>query len=140
MLDGHGIAHPRGCGLATHVGVKLRIATIGVAKSLLVGHLADHQTLPASDGALGRMVCPWQGGHRFVGYALRPQATEEPLYISPGNNITAEQALHLVAGCLQKGKRLPEPTRLADKLCGELRLFSGTKRRQITAILLGTTV
>src|SRR5690606_3681617 len=35
--DGQGYAHPRRCGLATHIGVTLDVRAIGVAKSRLIG-------------------------------------------------------------------------------------------------------
>lgn len=41
MIDGCGINHPRSAGLATHIGVALDIATIGVAKRLLCGTVEE---------------------------------------------------------------------------------------------------
>lgn len=50
MCDGQGIAHPRRCGIATHLGLLTGLPSIGCAKSRLLGsyrlpeptRLADH--------------------------------------------------------------------------------------------------
>ncbi len=139
LVDGHGIAHPRGCGLATHLGIALRLSTIGVAKSLLTGRLAGTDNLRQVDMALDRLMCDWQGSERFVGYAIRPQAGQEPLYVSPGHQISAEQALKAVVDCLNGEDRLAAPIRLADTLCAQLRLIP-PKRRDLTAAALRAAV
>jgi len=38
MVNGHGIMHPRGFGLASHVGLLMDVPTIGVAKRLIKGN------------------------------------------------------------------------------------------------------
>ncbi len=139
LVDGHGIAHRRGCGLATHIGVALNLPTIGVAKSLLTGRLAGPGKLRQANMALDRLVCDWQGSERFAGYAIRPRAGHEPLYISPGNRISAEQALKTVVDCLNGEDRLAVPIRLADALCAQLRLIP-PHRRKLTAAALQATV
>ncbi len=109
MMDGQGIAHPRRLGIAAHVGVLLDRPTIGVAKSRLTGtaddlgpNPGDRTPLIAKDG-------------EQIGYLLRTRLRSNPLWISPGHRITCEAAVDWVFRCC-RGYRLPEPTRLADKL------------------------
>ncbi len=106
LVDGHGVAHPRGLGIASHFGVTLDVPTIGVAKSILVG--APAGPLGAEAGARTPLV--WHG--RVLGMVLRTRARANPLYISPGHRVSLETAVDWVlrAG---RGYRLPEPTRLA---------------------------
>ncbi|MGZ7159453.1 MAG: endonuclease V [Methanobacterium sp.] len=42
MVNGHGIMHPRGFGLASHVGLLMDVPTIGVAKRLIAGNYKFH--------------------------------------------------------------------------------------------------
>src|SRR3954452_12514842 len=45
LIDGHGLLHPRKCGLATYIGVLIDKPTIGVAKSLLCGSIMEDQSV-----------------------------------------------------------------------------------------------
>ena len=108
MVDGHGIAHPRRMGIAAHLGVLTDLPTIGVAKSRLCGR---HEEPPAERG--GRVPLTDKG--QTIGIVLRSRTRSRPLYVSGGHRIALEPAVELVLATLT-GYRLPEPTRVADKL------------------------
>jgi deoxyribonuclease V len=111
LVDGHGIAHPRRFGIASHLGVLLDIPTIGVARSILVGRAAEPGELP---GDLTSLL----DGDEEIGTALRTRSRSRPIYVSPGHRVSLETAASLVMQC-GRGYRLPEPTRLADQLAGQ---------------------
>ncbi|MBD9482405.1 deoxyribonuclease V [Pseudomonas sp. PDM14] len=106
--DGLGIAHPRRLGIASHLGVVTGLPTIGVAKSILVG---SHEELPQEKGAR----VPLKHTGEQVGWMLRSKDRVKPLIVSPGHRVSLDTAVELVASCC-RGYRLPEPTRLADRL------------------------
>jgi len=108
IVDGHGVAHPRGLGLASHIGLITSVPTIGCAKSLLVGQCEEPGPKPGD-------VSPIILNEKIAGFALRSKERCKPLYISPGHLLDPKEALRGVMMCLM-GYRLPEPTRLADKL------------------------
>lgn len=108
FIDGQGIAHPRRLGIASHIGVLTGLPTIGVAKSRLCGHYTE----PHSHK--GSMTMLTDKGET-IGTVLRSRDNVKPLFISPGHNISVATATSLVLQCLTR-YRLPEPTRLADKL------------------------
>ncbi len=105
LCDGQGIAHPRGFGLACHLGVILGIPSIGCAKSLLVGSHAE----PGFDSGAH---APIMHKGRCVGSALRTRAGVRPIYVSPGHLVSLPGARRLVMSC-GAGFRIPEPTRAA---------------------------
>lgn len=108
MVDGHGIAHPRGLGIAAHLGVLTGLPSIGVGKSRLVGDFDE-------PGPLQGDHSPLMFKGRQVGWVLRSKPRCKPLFVSPGHRVSVETCLPLVLDCL-RGYRLPEPTRLADRL------------------------
>lgn len=114
LLDGQGIAHPRGLGIAASFGVITGEVTVGCAKTHLFGSFEepgprpwDAAPLHAPDGTV-------------IGAAVRPGRGSRPLFVSPGHRVSVETAVALVKGCV-KGHRLPEPTRLAHNLLQEAR-------------------
>ena len=108
LIDGQGIAHPRRLGIAAHFGVASGLPALGVAKSLLTGHCDPPGPQPGQ-------AAPITDRGQMLGWALRSKVRCRPLYISPGHRVCADTALALVQRCLV-GYRLPEPTRLADRL------------------------
>ena len=108
FVDGQGIAHPRRLGIAAHFGVVTGLPTIGVAKNVLCGH---HEVPGAGAGERTPLV------HRGdqVGWALRSKRRCNPLIVSPGHRVSMQGSLDWVLRTL-RGYRLPEPTRLADRL------------------------
>ncbi len=105
LCDGQGIAHPRGMGLASHLGLILGLPTIGCAKSRLVG---EHGLLPRERGS---SVALRHGG-RTVGRVVRTRDGVAPLFVSPGHLVDIDDAVCWTLACCRRF-RLPEPTRLA---------------------------
>jgi len=117
MFDGQGIAHPRGFGLASHMGVLLGIPSIGCAKSVLIG---EYKEPGRRRGASSPLV--YEG--REVGRALRTRDGVNPVYISIGHMVGLDFACQLALDC-SAGYRIPEPTRRAHLLVNKIRLERG---------------
>ena len=118
MVDGHGASHPRGLGVACHLGVVLDVPTIGVAKSRLFGH---------PDGELGpepgdRVNLLHEG--QVLAVVLRTRRRSNPVYVSVGHRISLASAVEWVLRGL-RGYRLPEATRQAHLAANAARLALG---------------
>ena len=108
FIDGQGIAHPRRLGIAAHIGVLTGLPSIGVAKSVLCGQYEE----PGLKKGESRDLM--HKGEK-IGTVFRSRDNVKPLFISPGHRVGHDSAVSLVERCLTR-YRLPEPTRLADKL------------------------
>jgi len=108
LVDGHGVAHPRGLGIAAHLGVVTDLPTIGVAKKILVG---GHDAVGLKRGDR----TPLMHRGRMIGTVLRSKDGIQPLIVSPGHRVSHATAVEGVLAC-GRGYKLPEPTRLADRL------------------------
>jgi deoxyribonuclease V len=107
ICDGHGIAHPRRFGLASHVGVLTGIPTIGCAKRRLCGTFVDPDT---RRGSSSRLLDRGQ----IIGAVLRTRGGVKPVFVSVGHLIDLAAAERIVLGCTTRF-RLPEPLRLAHR-------------------------
>jgi deoxyribonuclease V len=115
VVDGHGITHPRKLGIASHFGVVLKTPTVGCAKKPLYGKFKE----PCLErGCKEPIVDPKTS--ELLGYVLRTKTGVKPVFVSPGNLITPEEAAQLILRCATK-YRLPEPTRLAHNYLQEVR-------------------
>jgi deoxyribonuclease V len=123
LIDGHGRAHPRRFGIASHIGVLLDKATIGCAKSLLVG---EHDEPALKSGSAAPL---WFQGER-VGEVLRTRDNVRPIYVTIGHRVSLDSAVEFVKRCCD-GFRIPKPTREADHYVGQLRREYQHERRQM---------
>jgi len=108
LVDGHGIAHPRRFGIASHFGVASGVPSIGVATRVLVG---TSSPLHPVRGA----YTPLREHGRQIGWLLRSKLEREPLVVSPGHRVSMASAAELAMRCVTD-HRLPEPVRLAAQL------------------------
>ncbi|MEJ5308402.1 MAG: deoxyribonuclease V [Anaerolineae bacterium] len=116
IFDGHGIAHPRRLGIASHVGLLVDKPSIGCAKSRLVGRYEEpgrergNYTYLHDAGTAGE-------GNDIIGAVVRTRTGVKPVFVSIGHRISLDAAIDVVLVC-GRGYRLPEPTRLADRIAG----------------------
>ena len=123
LVDGNGILHTKGFGLASHLGVLIDIPTIGCSKNVFnvdgiskikVKEIAkkflnkggDHHPLIGDSG-------------EQYGWAFRSNdESTNPMIISLGHKISNETALKIVKLCTIH--RIPQPIRFSDKISRRL--------------------
>lgn len=108
MVNGHGVAHPRFFGLASHVGLELDIPTIGVTEKRLVGKIISKND--SWDAIL------YKG--RVVGAKLNVKGKKN-IYVSVGHKISLDTSIKIVRNFCT-GFELPEPLRIAHILSKNL--------------------
>lgn len=100
IVDGHGIAHKRRFGLASHLGLALNKPTIGLAKSLVTGIIENGKIFIEKD---------------MVGFEFKSKPHAKPLYVSPGHLISLGTSLKVITETTKPPHKLPEPLHLAHK-------------------------
>lgn len=113
FCDAQGYAHPRRFGLACHLGVLLNVATVGCAKSRLIG---EHQEPGRAAGSWAALV----DAGETIGAVVRTRAGVKPIYVSPGHRVSLQSAIELVMAVCD-GYRIPKPTREADHFVEQLK-------------------
>lgn len=114
IFDGHGIAHPRGIGLASHMGLFLNIPTIGCAKKRLVG---THREPGNEVGDYSELI----HDGRKIGAVLRTRKNVKPVFVSQGHKVGLHTALNIARSTLT-GFRIVEPVRKAHHEVNRIRL------------------
>jgi len=104
LVDGHGVLHPRNCGLACYVGLKLDKPVIGVAKKLLCGEIQSDSKITL-DG-------------KILGYQI---VNKKSIYVSIGHRINLQTAKRIVKETILDKNWYPEPLRIADQNSKKLR-------------------
>jgi len=112
IADGQGIAHPRGLGIAAHLGLLLDTPTIGCAKSHLFGIYEE----PGPERGSSTPLLDKEGNQ--VGSVVRTRTGAKPVFVSPGHKMNFESAVRIVLECTPK-YRIPEPIRAAHQLAGQ---------------------
>jgi deoxyribonuclease V len=107
VVDGHGIAHPRGMGIAAHFGVLTGQVTMGCAKKILYGRTSE----PDEEAGSATPIYD-KKKDLIIGWTFRSKNKVKPLFISPGNHMSIEDSLMIIKNCIGK-YRMPEPTRWA---------------------------
>jgi len=134
MIDGNGILHPNQAGIASHLGVELKIPTIGVAKNLhlieALGKIDRKEIVEHLRTKGSRFDLRSESSNEILGCALKTcDAGQNPVFISVGTGISLDSAVKVV---LHYSKhRIPEPTRQADIISREyLRIHHPTERQK----------
>ena len=120
FVDGHGFAHPRRMGIASHLGMVLDCPTVGCAKSVLCGE-ADE---PADEvGAVSEL----KHKEEVIGIAVRSRIGCRPIYISTGHRVSLGSAVRFALSAID-GLRVPRPTREADRFVAKMKQIGTLKR------------
>ena len=101
LVKGMGINHPRKFGMASHLGIALNIATIGIIAKSTTGKVEKGKIMLNND---------------LVGFEIKTKEHANPVYASPGSNITLGSVLDVVSKSINFPHKLPEPMHIAHKI------------------------
>ncbi|MDI6805438.1 MAG: endonuclease V [Candidatus Bathyarchaeia archaeon] len=107
LVDGHGFAHPYGCGFASHLGLAIGKPTLGVAKDRLFGEL---ENIKAENG-----FAFLKHNDKVIGAVVTTKSGCKPVYVSVGHMISLETAIKIVKHCT-RNNRIPEPILKAHEM------------------------
>jgi deoxyribonuclease V len=113
LVDATARDHPRGAGLALHLGAELDLPTVGVTHRPLLGLGASPEDRRGATG-------PLRIDAAVVGCWMRTRPGVRPVVVHPGWRVDLATAVDVVAGTTAR-RRTPEPLRRARRLAREAR-------------------
>lgn len=122
IYAGHGLAHPRSFGLASHLGLITGIPSIGCARKCLIG---DYRVPDEKKGSCSSLFV----SDIEVGFVYRTKDNVKPMFISPGHKCSIRDSVDIVVNCLANF-RMPEPLRLAHLVAGKYKNSAARKREE----------
>ncbi len=127
LFDGQGIAHPRGLGIASHMGLLLDKPSIGCAKSLLFGLFEE----PGDQQGVFSYL--YDKHKNIIGSVVRTRTGVQPVFVSIGHRIDLSTAIkYVLSSC--RGYRIPDPIRHAHNFVNRLRTSQGQPADQFTLL------
>ena len=118
LVDATGRDHPRGAGLALHLGAVVDLPTVGITHRPLIGDgpwPADRRGATAPVRIDDTVVACW----------LCTRAGTRPLVVHPGWRVDLETAVAVVLATARR-RRTPEPLRVARRLARRARNSAGS--------------
>ena len=106
FIEAHGIAHPRGLGLASHLGISINKPVIGVTKNILVGEEKGDEII---------------FNKKVIAKKLVTKKGANPIFVSVGNMISLKTSVEIVKKCIVEPHKLPEPLIQARKTAERIR-------------------
>jgi len=100
IIEANGILHPRRIGMASHAGIVLDTAAIGVTKRLMLGEIREGTIYVEKEAR---------------GYELVTREHANPIYVIPGNDISFENA-KIITEMLCLGNKMPMPIHKAHSI------------------------
>ena len=101
LVKGNGILHPRKIGIASHVGLVLNQATIGIIDKLSLGKVEKGKVLNHGE---------------IFGFEVKPKGHAKPIYVSPGHQISLGSSLQIIQKTIVYPHKMPEPLHIAHKI------------------------
>ncbi|MEM4152682.1 MAG: endonuclease V [Candidatus Pacearchaeota archaeon] len=106
FIEAQGISHPRGLGLASHLGISINRPVIGITNHILIGEERGDDVILNG---------------KVIAKKLITKEGSKPFYVSVGHMISLSSAVELVKKCVREPHKLPEPLVMARKMASKIR-------------------